>query len=61
MSPCLYPFPFSATFASTIRNAINDSRTYDFTHYQGAYGAEDQGTSHISVLGFDGQAVSVTR
>eukprot|EP00731_Ephydatia_muelleri_P010696 Em0005g1282a len=51
---------FSATFASTIRNTINDSRTYDFTHYQGAFGAEDQGTSHISVLGFDGQAVSVT-
>lgn len=50
----------NATFATFIRNSIDDSRTYNYTHYHGSYVGEDQGTSHISVLGSDGQAVSVT-
>ena len=51
----------SETYAAYIRSLINDNHTYNVSHYHAQYyGIEDSGTSHISVLSPDGQAVSVT-
>ena len=53
-------FP-SESYAASVRWAIDDNRTYNISHYHAHYyTAKDSGTSHISVLSPDGQAVSVT-
>ncbi|XP_029158827.1 glutathione hydrolase 1 proenzyme-like isoform X2 [Nylanderia fulva] len=53
----------SNSFARAIRKRITDEKTWqDPRHYGSSIhaGAEDHGTAHVSVLGPDGDAVSVT-
>ena len=57
--PCLSP---SEAYAAGIRALISDDQTFDIPHYHAHFDPppSDDGTTHISVLGPDGQAVSVT-
>ena len=53
----------SKDYARSIRNKIDDTRTWnDPVHYgaQNSGNTEDHGTAHISVIGDNGDAVSVT-
>lgn len=49
-------------FAFQIRTTIEDNRTYQhYQHYGAKYAiVDDHGTSHISVLAKNGDAISVT-
>ena len=54
-------FSSSASYAETIQQMILDQRTFDVPHYHAHFSTlADHGTTHISVLAPDGQAVSVT-
>ena len=49
------------TFADETRMKINDDKVLDLDDYDSAYEQlNDGGTSHLSVYGPDGSAVSVT-
>lgn len=53
----------SKSFANTIREKINDKKTWQNPlHYSSSISAgfEDHGTTHVSVLAQNGDAVSVT-
>lgn len=52
----------SIEFANEIREKIDDTTTSDDPrHYGGQYRViEDKGTSHVSILGPNGDAISVT-
>ena len=53
----------NSAFAEKLRGRIKDSVTYhDATHYGSNYelGTGQQGTSHMSVLASNGDAVSLT-
>lgn len=48
-------------YADATRCKIDDSRTYNVSHYEPAFQIlNDHGTSHISVLSADGSAVALT-
>lgn len=50
------------TFAESLRQRIRDDRTFtNYTHYGDFYQkSNDQGTSHLSVIAENGDAVSAT-
>ncbi|CAH1233871.1 GGT1 [Branchiostoma lanceolatum] len=51
----------SRAYADSLRLKINDSRTYNYTYYGPSYAMPpDGGTSHLSVLAPNGDAVAVT-
>lgn len=54
----------SAKYAESIRNKINDEKTFgDFEHYGATANASvlvDHGTGHISILAPNGDAVAIT-
>ncbi|XP_066267537.1 glutathione hydrolase 1 proenzyme-like isoform X1 [Branchiostoma lanceolatum] len=51
----------SRDFADTLRLRIDDSTTHNYTYYGPSFAlSPDGGTSHLSVLGPNGDAVSVT-
>ncbi|CAH1233823.1 GGT1 [Branchiostoma lanceolatum] len=51
----------SRAYAESLRLKINDSRTYNYTYYGPSYAMPpDGGTSHLSVLAPNGDAVAVT-
>jgi len=52
----------SKAYAEDIRKRIKDNTTHDNPSYYGAvfYNQEDHGTSHVSILASNGDAVSVT-
>ena len=52
----------SPAYARYLRDAIDPTRTFDPDHYTNISGApwREEGTSHISVIGPDGDAVSAT-
>ena len=49
----------SPEYGESLRAKIFDNTTFNSSHYGGDF-AEDRGTSHISILGEDGSAVSAT-
>ena len=53
----------STEYAESIRQLINDTRTYNNYEYYGAHYLDDSGqhgTAHISIVAPNGDAVSVT-
>ncbi|XP_058786950.1 glutathione hydrolase 1-like [Vicia villosa] len=51
----------STKFARVLRKDINDNRTYNSSHYGGKWNQiNDHGTSHLSIIDFEGNAVSMT-
>ncbi|XP_078682131.1 glutathione hydrolase 1 proenzyme-like [Branchiostoma floridae x Branchiostoma belcheri] len=51
----------SSDYADSLRMRINDSRTYNYTYYDPAFNlTSDGGTSHLSILAPNGDAVAVT-
>ncbi|XP_049838257.1 scoloptoxin SSD14-like isoform X2 [Schistocerca gregaria] len=52
----------SKEYAETVRRKINDTQTYQDPKHYGAvfYNKDDHGTAHISIIGPNGDAVSVT-
>lgn len=51
----------SPAFGDEIRAKINDNKTYtDPTYYGGDFVSIDKGTSHMSILASNGDAISVT-
>ncbi|KAI5405964.1 gamma-glutamyltransferase [Lathyrus oleraceus] len=51
----------STKFARMLRKDINDNRTYNSSHYGGKWNQiNDHGTSHLSIIDFDRNAVSMT-
>ncbi|CAL5203858.1 unnamed protein product [Lathyrus oleraceus] len=51
----------STEFARMLRKDINDNRTYNSSHYGGKWNQiNDHGTSHLSIIDFDRNAVSMT-
>ena len=51
----------NSTYAEELRQKIWDNATHDSIYYGGFYRNEpDDGTTHLSVLGPTGDAVSVT-
>ncbi|RPA78952.1 gamma-glutamyltranspeptidase [Ascobolus immersus RN42] len=51
----------SKEYARAVYQNISDDRTYDWKHYNPSYEANDpKGTSHLSVLDKDGNAVALT-
>lgn len=65
---CVYFFQLlknltSKEYARSIRMKISDDRTYNDPSYYGAFNSGntgDHGTSHVSVITENGDAVSVT-
>ena len=52
---------YSESYAAKVYKSILDNQTFDVSHYHAHYySVEDSGTTHVSVLSPDGQAVSVT-
>ena len=57
----LFLLTSSDTYAEAVHENISDQSTFDVPHYHAHYSTPvDHGTTHISVLAPDGQAVSVT-
>ncbi|GER48974.1 gamma-glutamyltranspeptidase family protein [Striga asiatica] len=51
----------SKDFAQELRKTIDDSKTFDFSHYGGRWNQiHDHGTSHISIVDQERNAVSMT-
>ena len=51
----------SADFGELKRSAIDDTQTFGSDYYNASFGVEwDSGTSHLSVMGPNGDAVSIT-
>ncbi|XP_066273902.1 glutathione hydrolase 1 proenzyme-like [Branchiostoma lanceolatum] len=51
----------SSDYADSLRQKINDSRTYNYMYYEPSFATPpDGGTSHLSVLAPNGDAVAVT-
>lgn len=52
----------SKNYAENIRHQINDNQTFDdISHYGAKFWSKDEyGTSHLSILAPNGDAVSVT-
>ena len=52
----------STDYAASIRESISDKETHNLSYYHAHYATppNDHGTTHVSVLGPDGMAVSVT-
>ena len=51
----------SADLGESKRSAIDDTRTFGSNYYNASFDIEwDSGTSHLSVLGPTGDAVSIT-
>ncbi|KAK2651692.1 hypothetical protein Ddye_011548 [Dipteronia dyeriana] len=51
----------SPKFAATLKNAINDSKTFDANHYGNRWNQiHDHGTSHVSIVDRKRNAVSMT-
>ncbi|CAA0806403.1 Gamma-glutamyltranspeptidase 1 [Striga hermonthica] len=58
---CVLRDMLSKVFAETLRKTINDSKTFDFSHYGGRWNQiHDHGTSHISIVDRERNAVSMT-
>ena len=48
-------------FADDLRSRINDSRTFPVEYYDPAFELpDDHGTSHLSIVDADGNAVAMT-
>ena len=51
----------SSEYASAIRQKIDDGTTHDVMYYEPTFDfVQDQGTTHLNVLGPDGSAVAMT-
>lgn len=51
----------STKFAQVLKKDINDNKTYDSSHYGGKWNQiNDHGTSHLSIIDFERNAVSMT-
>ena len=51
----------NATYAEELRRKISDNSTHSCSYYGGFYAnPQDSGTTHVSVIGPTGDAVSVT-
>lgn len=51
----------SDDYAASVKSSISDNHTNNVSYYHAHYsGALDSGTTHVSILASDGQAVSVT-
>lgn len=56
----ILPFISSKDYVKRVNESISEYRTYDIDHYNSSYIVQDHGTTHISIIGPDGMAVSVT-
>ena len=55
-------FSFSKDHAKFLREKISPDKTFNASYYGPIFGqAEPHGTAHVSVIGPDGELVSVTR
>lgn len=55
-------FSFSKEHAKSLREKISPNKTFNESYYGPMFGqAESHGTAHVSVIGPDGELVSVTR
>ena len=55
-------FFFSKEHAKSLREKISPNKTFNESYYGPMFGqAESHGTAHVSVIGPDGELVSVTR
>lgn len=53
---------FSKEHAKSLREKISPNKTFNESYYGPMFGqAESHGTAHVSVIGPDGELVSVTR
>ncbi len=48
------------SYLDYIQSRINDEKTFDYSYYDGGFSRDDYGTAHVSVVGSNGDAVSLT-